>query len=108
MDLYYFSYGDTFITRQFDLALYPAHEAHLFNASITKAWAQQCTAFMHTAFAEKIAMRGPYALPLRPLLGVMAPALSIEMGIKRPDDWQLFVEPLVTMIQQLVQQASIS
>ena len=38
---------------------------------------------------------GLYGLPLKPICGVVAPALLLEVGIHRDEQWQSLIDPLV-------------
>lgn len=108
IDLYYFSYGNAFVTRSYDLALYPYDEAHLCNTSITKAWAHFFAKTIHTILTERMIIRGPDGIPFHPLIGITAPAIGIEMGIKKESDWQLAAQALAKTIQMLTIQMGLN
>ena len=40
-------------------------------------------------------------IPFKPLVGIRAPALGIEIGLKNKDDWERFVQPVMQALVSL-------
>lgn len=98
--IYHFSYGDDFITHTHGLALYPYDQAHLFSRKKTLAYGiHMCNILKQPAYDKLFTVHGPYSLPFKPLIGIIAPAIGIEISIKNKDDWHSYVEPLVESIE---------
>lgn len=45
----------------------------------------------------------PIGLPFKPLAGIRAPALGIEIGIKKKDDWKALIPFFVAVLEPLIQ-----
>lgn len=103
--LYHYSNGNDFITPPAQLSWLSYDLAYLFNYSITKQWAQtlQQALIKHDLYA----INGPFKLPLKPLVGIIAPALCIEIGLKKEDDWRACVELLSDALVVMLHQAGI-
>ena len=90
------SYGD-----QLKFApIFQAHQQNIFKTrdyinvfknTLTKSEYQQSFDFFEPKF-----------LPLKPLAGITAPSIAIEIGINGDNKWNLFEEPLVEYIGQLI------
>ena len=84
------------------LAFYPYDHAYLFNNAITNSWAQNI--YRSLSQESLCAIHGPFKLPIKPLVGIIAPALCIEIGLKEEHDWQNYVSTLndviITMLEQ--------
>ena len=99
--LYYFSRGDEFVTKASDLMFCPYDCAHRINGPTTRSCAQQ----MATVFSthEKLFdFHGPFGLPFKPLVGVKAPAIAIEIGVKEITDWRRYIEPIAQSLEPIV------
>lgn len=99
-DLYLFSYGDHFHNHSLDLTLSPAHEAYLFNR-------KQTTTIAHTILHElqkehALTVHGPHAFPFKPLLGLVPPAVGIEVGIEKNDDWKYIIQPMARALKTVI------
>lgn len=92
--LYHFSYGDEAVTKMQDLAFYPYDQAYLFNAQATHTMITNIQQRL-AAYKKQFDCKGPYKLPLKPLIGIKAPAIVIEAGLKHKDDWVGLIEPLM-------------
>ncbi len=91
--LYQFNYADTIIIKQNPLGFYACDTVYLLNQNQTAAWAQKMSESLKTD--QSVMVNGAYKIPCKPLLGIQAPAIMIEIGLKTKDDWQCYVEPLV-------------
>lgn len=101
--IYQFSYGDDFVSKLTELSWYTIDSAYLFSKNTTQQWA---TTLVHelnsAAYTFLFAVRGPYKLPFKPLIGIKVPAIGLEMSLKQDGDWTVFVDPLVTSLEPIV------
>lgn len=102
--VYQFSYGDTFITKQFDLALIPYNQAHLVNSSRTNVYGQLLrNALASDAYANIYITKGIYKIPFKPLIGITAPAIALEIGLKNNDDWRDYIDPIAASLAPIIE-----
>ena len=80
--LYYFSWGDECAIRPGGIAFTRYDKAHLINMSITGIWAH----YLEQSFAC-CGCKGVFTIPCRPLIGITAPAICIEVGISSKQNW---------------------
>jgi N-acetylmuramoyl-L-alanine amidase len=102
--VFIYTYKDTnfFIKPDDSLVLYPYHHAYLYNQPKTTLYANMLAKEL-TAHYEKqqVTIHTPLQAPMSPLIGIMAPALMIEIGIKKSTDWTEHIEPLAQAIMAL-------
>ena len=100
---YQFSCGDDFVNLSNELAFHPFDRAHLINRNCTTALAAQMrSCFARDEHAQQFGVSGLYKLPFAPLIGVVSPAVGIEMSVKSADGWRAYVEPLVVSVKLLM------
>jgi N-acetylmuramoyl-L-alanine amidase len=97
--LYQFSYGNDFACCNQSLTLRSYDEAYKINKQITDEMLQLFKASLsqHT-YQSMFTVAGIYALPIKPLIGIVAPSVCIEMGLKNKESWINYVEPLAQSI----------
>jgi hypothetical protein len=78
------------------LALYPYDQAHRLFSAESKQLIQQLFDTLHVTTGLRCQV--PSALPIKSLLGIAAPACSIEMGLPKDYAWQTLVEPVAESI----------
>jgi len=101
--IYQFSYGNDFVTLSHELAFHSYDRAHLFNKERTaRAVDTMRSLFTRKEYEQQFAVHGIYRMPFAPLIGVVSPAIGIEMGIKNADGWRAYLDPLVRGIKELV------
>ena len=102
LHLYQFSYNDDFITPIAGLSFYHYDQAHLFNKKQTNTWAtgikQMCE---EDQYQKLFIVQDICKLPFKPLIGVTAPAIGIEIGLKNAPDWQQYLAPIAQSIHKL-------
>ncbi|MFA5306242.1 MAG: N-acetylmuramoyl-L-alanine amidase [Candidatus Babeliales bacterium] len=77
-------------------AFTPIAHAHFHNIGRSISIAQSLNnALSASDYQKNFLCNGTYGLPLKPLVGITAPALIIEIGLCADDQWQLFVDPIV-------------
>lgn len=81
----------------------PMSQAHLINNQITKNIGQT---FLQTLSDKKInslfKVQGIFGIPFKPLSGIKAPALALEIGLKNSNDWKNIIAPVVVSIKEIV------
>jgi N-acetylmuramoyl-L-alanine amidase len=95
--LYQFACDNDFALYQTGLACNTYDQAYKINKSTTDAVAQHFKTYL-TQYVSFFNVAGPYALPIKPLIGIISPNISLEIGLKNKDAWQQFVEPIVSAI----------
>ena len=76
-------------------AFTPITHAHFHNIGRSINIAQSLsTALSASDYQKSFICEGTYGLPLKPLVGITASALIIEIGLCADDQWQLFVDPI--------------
>ena len=101
MTIYYFLYNPItdLWSKTKPLYVYPYDQAHLANISKTSVWADRVKAVVsEKKFNAAYDVKGPYGLPFRPLIGIKAPAIALEIGLKNKNDWNTYLEPLAASI----------
>ena len=81
LTLYHFSYGDNFSHYQSTLSFYPYDQAYKVNQEQTKQIAALFKKNL-TQAQSLFTVDGPYALPVKQLIGIVTPSLVIEAGLK--------------------------
>lgn len=77
-------------------AFVPITNAHFHSIGRSINIAQSLSAALSASdYPKNFACGGTYGLPLKPLVGITAPALLIEIGLCADDQWQLFIDPIV-------------
>lgn len=85
-----------------NLLFIPIHQAHFKNIHRTKFLCNHMRSILFKPdYQKKFDFYGPYGIPFKPLIGVTAPAIGIELGISEEDKWQNLVEPLVESLKFL-------
>jgi len=101
--LYSFSYNDDFITRKPGLFFCPYDQAHLINKDTTKLWANKLkSVFLQDEYKKLFDLQGVLRLPFKPLIGIKAPAVGIELGLKKKDGWKKYVNVFANAIEKIV------
>ena len=102
--IYSVSYNDTFITKTYDVCFYPYDQAHRINSKKT----QELVNILNTSLSDKkytrlYDIKGTFGIPFKPLIGVKAPAIAIEMSIKKSTDWHYYVQPIASSIAKMIE-----
>lgn len=97
--LYQFSYGNDFACCNQGLILRSYDEAYTINKPLTDEMVQIFkTSLLQHTYQSMFTVAGKYALPIKPLIGIVAPSICIEMGLKNKELWVHYVEPLAQSI----------
>jgi N-acetylmuramoyl-L-alanine amidase len=104
--LYYFMYHPItdLWSKPHRLSLYPYDQAHLLSINKTTSWIERFKLVLkNDVYKNLFEVKGPYGLPLRPLIGIKSPAIALEIGLKNKSDWQLYIEPIMQCLDELLQ-----
>lgn len=96
IQLYRYTHESDLPLKNRELALYPYDQAHRLYSIESKQLIQNL--FDSLQATQGLHCQAPSALPIKPLLGIAAPACSIEMGLPKDYAWQTLVEPLAESI----------
>ncbi len=100
--IYYFAHYNDFITQRPDIYFCPFDQAHLQNSAQTHNLANSlCSFFKQNPYKKSFLIHEPVGLQFKPLVGIVAPALGLEIGLKKSKDWKQYIEPLLNYITTL-------
>lgn len=103
---YVYSYAqqEDCIIKPVQLALYSYDQAYLLNKKLTDGLLDIAKKrLQHTSIAGKtFNYSGIFQFPFKPLIGISAPALAFEIGLKHKDDWQACIEPISEILQHMI------
>lgn len=103
--LYQFSYGNDFASHQSGLSCNTYDQAYKVNKVVTDEIIKLFTTHLsHTNYKNLFTLSGPHALPIKPLIGITAPSIAIEVGLKNKESWHMFIDPLVATIIAAIEQ----
>lgn len=104
--LYTFSYNDDFVQPKAMLSFYSYDKAHLINSATTNKWSSLIAQALETeSHKGQFDYKGQYKIPFKPLIGITAPAIALEAGLKNKDDWNAFISPLADALLALVKES---
>lgn len=107
LHIYQFSYNDDFVNPSQTLSFYPYDQAHLFNKKKTSDWTQLIKNTCQKPQYQKLfTAHDIHTLPFKPLIGVTAPAIGIEAGLKNKIDWIHYLEPIKQAITAIIENCS--
>ncbi|AXK60588.1 N-acetylmuramoyl-L-alanine amidase [Candidatus Chromulinivorax destructor] len=86
------------------LCFYQTNQAHLMHLATTKKWGIAMLDVLQNKQSQKYFQPlGFFGIPFQPLVGVQAPAIAVEIGLKNKQDWRHVIEPLVQAIERIIQ-----
>ncbi|MFC1894408.1 N-acetylmuramoyl-L-alanine amidase [Candidatus Dependentiae bacterium] len=72
------------------------HNAHFANIKTTRLWGEDMKQSLTSDINQKsFDFYGLFGIPFKPLCGIIAPALAIELGICKEDQWRSLIYALV-------------
>ncbi len=94
--------GD-FARRSFNpLEFIPVERAHLRNIYRSRAYAEKIKKELdQEQYKRYLECYGVYGIPLRQMIGIIAPAVLIEVGICEDDKWRGLVQPITESLKFL-------
>lgn len=102
--VYTFSYKDEFqmTAKRGELHFYPYDMAHLINRGISLNFADIVRSVFSTGSRSKyFDFCGVFSVPFKPLIGVKAPAVAIEIGLNKKDDFNNLTEVFLDIVDKL-------
>lgn len=85
------------------LKFMPVLQAHQVNVFRTKQIGQQIAAVFSKADNQKLFdFGGFFGIPLKPLCGIVSPAILIEIGVNQDDDWFKVLDAVVNGIGDMI------
>jgi N-acetylmuramoyl-L-alanine amidase len=102
MWIYRYAQANDFVAPQTGLSFPSYDQAYLLNNKITATLAADMERMLEKSTLFDV--HGPYKLPFKPLVGIIAPAIAFEMELKDEADWQTYAEPLAHAIIHTLRQ----
>lgn len=85
------------------LKFYHVTQAYLINIQLTQEIGKKFIQILKNKEQNTIfSVLGLFGVPINPLVGITAPALYIEVGLKNKDDWKYLIKPLTTCLQTII------
>lgn len=97
--IYQFSYKDPIIQKKESLSFYPIDKVYLSNQKQTDICASHIKKSLeHYTLWQT---QGIFSMPFKPLLGINAPAIGIELGLKNRSEWTNYIEAIASALSQI-------
>ncbi len=101
--LYTFSSDNNLIPKPVDLAFYAHDKAYVISHATTQEYSRSMlTILTQEKYHHQFNVKGPYALPFAPLIGIKSPAIALEIGLKTKESWDHFLVPLLECIETII------
>ncbi len=86
-----------FVSRVFDpYKFVPVNQAHFLNINLTQSYGLKIKDTLTKRNHKKnFDCYGVFGIPIKPLVGIVSPALCIEIGICDQDQWKNLIDPIV-------------
>jgi hypothetical protein len=98
--IYYHAYGNECYMPLKNNAFYTYESAHIMAHTQTVAWSNSIYQVLKKY--KQCSFEFPLGIPCAPLIGVLAPAYMIEIGLHTDDAWQVYIEPICTACAALI------
>jgi len=99
VSLYQFSYGNDFAACSQGLVFNTYDQAYRINKGETDMMCQAFkTVLSQQHYQSLFTVAGVYSLPIKHLIGIVAPSIAIEAGLKHKELWLSYVEPIAHTI----------
>lgn len=100
--MYRFSYNNTIICHASDFTFYRYDQSYLFNHTTSgRAACIMLQTWLREPHRNQFICHPPVAFPCASLIGVISPAIALDIGIKKHSDWQHYIQPLQDVIKTL-------
>lgn len=101
--IYRFSYENLLPSSSQKNHVYPYDKAYIPHAPYTQKYADQIKqTLVSSSCAKKCTINGVYMLPFKPLIGITAPAIGIEIGLKHKDQWREYLYAIADSLQPIL------
>jgi len=85
------------------LSFYHINQAHLININNTSHIGSIFLKHLQDKSLNPFFItQGLFAIPFKPLLGIKAPALTIEAGLYKKNDWKYLIKPFLASIKEVL------
>lgn len=103
--IYYLQYNESDLwPRKLEIPSFCSFEdAHLLNIKNTIESANYFYKTIKDNYPNKFAYNKPLGIPIRPLVGIRIPAISLEISLNSKNDWSLLVEPLSYGLSKIIE-----
>ncbi len=86
------------------ITFYSFDKAYLFNIKTSRSLGTAfCKSLNEQASTNCYSCKSFLGMPFKPLVGIRAPALGIEIGLKNKEDWLRFVQPIAQALFAITQ-----
>ncbi len=83
-------------------AFVPVHMAHTKNiGSAQKISRLLAESLQHEKYSKKFQIAGPFGIPFKPLVGILAPAIAIEFGLGKEVNLSPLLDPIIDALLSL-------
>lgn len=102
--LYIFTFKNADLeTRSTELCFLPYDKAHVPHYLTTARFAHSIKNLLTTEpYANLFECKDVTAIPFKPLIGIQAPALALEIGLSQAHDWTNYLEPIALSLQPII------
>ncbi len=86
----------------------PVHFYHISQAYLANVSSSSCIAkkfdaiFKQKNFNPHFLCLGSFGIPCMPLFGIQAPAIYLEAGLARKNDWKYLIEPILHALEEIL------
>ncbi len=107
LSIYSFAYDpitDFWPTKPTPLSFIPVDRAHIFSARTSKKEAATLTSLLSKSLHSSFALHMPICLPYKPLKGILAPALGLEVMLTHAKEWRLLLPNLIPSLIEIIKE----
>jgi len=102
--LMYDAQTDIGIKKKDDIELIPFDQAYRVSLQESQQFASRLFQFCENKLLPKqLICKAPIAFPFKPLIGIMAPSVGIELGISEKNQWQSIIPLLAQALEDIAQ-----
>ena len=81
----------------------PLFDVHCQSIETSKSIAQRLVnTLKQSEYSKTATIHGPFGIPFKPLIGITAPAISLEFGLGHDDQWKDLVDALVQGFKEVI------
>ncbi|MCX5923987.1 MAG: N-acetylmuramoyl-L-alanine amidase [Candidatus Dependentiae bacterium] len=85
------------------LYFYHVEQAHLIHLKDSETMGKSFLKQLQNSSINSVFVaQGLFGIPYKPLVGIKAPSLAIEAGLRQKDDWKYLISPLTTCIKAII------
>lgn len=99
LSFYQFTFGHNSLLKKDSLGFYPYDQLYLMHEKQSNEWGTSIKKNIDTNLIDTF---GIYKMPLKPLTGINAPAIAIEVGLNRMEDLNIIIPQLHHALEQLI------